>query len=77
MCVDIIVPQLIAAWPCLSGLMLLFGVSCHQGRLTITPLFNNMQVLLFFTLAWVFWRYSLLYVYVRKYESGGLMVSAM
>ena len=27
----------------------------------------------YFAFAWVFWRYSVLYVYVRKYESGGLM----
>ena len=28
---------------------------------------------LFFMLAYVQWRYSLLYLYVRKYESGGCL----
>eukprot|EP00798_Chlamydomonas_sp_ICE-L_P013269 gene13269-19111_t len=26
-----------------------------------------------FSVLWIFWRHSLLYVYIRKYESGGLM----
>ncbi|GFH28740.1 uncharacterized protein HaLaN_27281, partial [Haematococcus lacustris] len=28
---------------------------------------------IFFMMSWLFWRYSLLYVYVRKYEGGGQM----
>jgi hypothetical protein len=31
------------------------------------------SVQIFFIMSWVFWRYTLLYVYVRKYESGGHM----
>eukprot|EP00798_Chlamydomonas_sp_ICE-L_P017208 gene17208-23528_t len=38
----------------------------------VSPLLMPLVVLFFF-MHGLFWRYSLLYVYVRKYESGGLM----
>eukprot|EP00798_Chlamydomonas_sp_ICE-L_P014457 gene14457-20469_t len=38
----------------------------------ISPVVPCITVLLFIMM-WIFWRHSLLYVYIRKYESGGLM----
>ncbi|GLC35608.1 hypothetical protein PLESTM_000342700 [Pleodorina starrii] len=38
----------------------------------VSPLLLPMA-LLFFAISWVFWRWALLYVYVRKYEGGGTM----
>ncbi|GLI62080.1 hypothetical protein VaNZ11_004639 [Volvox africanus] len=38
----------------------------------VSPLLLVMTVF-FFVISWLFWRWSLLYVYVRKYEGGGTM----
>ncbi|KAG2443726.1 hypothetical protein HXX76_002072 [Chlamydomonas incerta] len=38
----------------------------------VSPILLPMA-LLFFAMAWLFWRWALLYVYVRKYEGGGTM----
>lgn len=38
----------------------------------VSPILLPMA-LVFFAMAWLFWRWALLYVYVRKYEGGGTM----
>ncbi|EFJ49655.1 hypothetical protein VOLCADRAFT_104236 [Volvox carteri f. nagariensis] len=38
----------------------------------VSPLLMPMAML-FFAISWLFWRWALLYVYVRKYEGGGTM----
>lgn len=51
----------------LSGMFLIaFAFSVISPMVTIA-------CLVFFSFSWVFWRYTLMYIYIRKYESGGLM----
>lgn len=54
----------------IGNLMLIFLIGLAFS--VVAPLVLP-ATLLFFAVNYVFWRYVLLYVYVRKYESGGRM----
>ncbi|KAG2500669.1 hypothetical protein HYH03_001435 [Edaphochlamys debaryana] len=49
-------------------IMLIFLIT--SGFAVVSPLILPFGIL-YFVIAWLLWRWSLLYVYVRKYESGG------
>jgi len=53
-----------------GSLLLIFLISIAYS--VVSPIILPIT-LAFFLLAWLIWRYQMLYVFVRKYESGGRM----